>query len=379
MMDSLKITIFGDICPTEDYITLFKSEDPEMLFHDVIPIIKESDFCIANLEAPAISKPTPIEKCGPTLGIDENDLSILAKAGINAVSLANNHIKDHGEDAVVNTVKKCLTVGIDTFGAGMDLTSSAQPIFFEKYGIKIGFFSCGEIEFNAAGKNTPGANYFDPYTTLEQIKNIKTNCDYLIVLYHGGIEYYRYPTPLLRKKCRAMVRFGADIVLCQHSHCIGTKEEYKGGEIVYGQGNSIFGHRNGNESWNRGLIVAAEFFDSGFKLSLLPVKAEKNGIWLAEDELAKEIILDLNKKSENIADDDFIEKEWDKFCGSQAPLDLALMLGYNRVLNKFNRVLKNRIILTLNSKKKFRIMKNLVRCDAHHEVLVRIYENLSEK
>lgn len=378
-MNNLTMTIFGDICPTEDYIELFKSGKPEMIVHDIIPLIAKNDFCIANLEAPAISEPSPIKKCGPTLSIDEEDLALLSKAGINAVSLANNHIKDHGEKAVLNTIEKCHMAGIDTFGAGENLDLSAKPLFFEKDGIKVGVFSCGEIEFNAAGKNAPGANYFDPYTTFELIQDIKDKCDYLVVLYHGGIEHYRYPSPLLRKKCRAMIRFGADIVLCQHSHCIGTQENYKGGSIIYGQGNSVFGYRNGDDLWNNGLIVEADFSKEGFKISLLPICAKPDGVCLADKKMADAILQDMNMLSENISDEDFIEKEWDKFCSSQAPLDVALMMGYSRILNKLNRILKNRIILMFNDKNKFRIMKNLVRCDAHHEVLVRIYENLSEK
>lgn len=65
-------------------------------------------------------------------------------------------------------------------------------------------------------------------------------CDYTIVLYHGGKEHYRFPSPNLQKYCRKFIEKGANIVICQHSHCIGCEENYKNGKIIYGQGNFLF-------------------------------------------------------------------------------------------------------------------------------------------
>lgn len=66
------------------------------------------------------------------------------------------------------------------------------------------------------------------------------------MLYHGGKEYYRYSSPNLQKTCRKMTEKGADLVLCQHSHCIGSYEEYNDSTILYGQGNFIFNMKKMN-------------------------------------------------------------------------------------------------------------------------------------
>lgn len=87
---------------------------------------------------------------------------------------------------------------------------------------------------------------------------MKKQCDIAIVLYHGGKEHYRYPSPNLQRICRKIVDKGADLVICQHSHCIGCEEKWNSGVIVYGQGNFLFDNSN-SEFWKTGLLVVLDF------------------------------------------------------------------------------------------------------------------------
>src|SRR5699024_1436352 len=103
----------------------------------------------------------------------------------------------------------------------------------------------------------PGANPFDPLESFDHIQELKSKCDYVIVLYHGGKERYRYPSPYLQKVCRKFAQKGADLIVCQHSHCIGAYEEFEGSTIIYGQGNFIFNTLN-NEFWNTSLLIKVE-------------------------------------------------------------------------------------------------------------------------
>ena len=95
----------------------------------------------------------------------------------------------------------------------------------EKDGLKVGIYVCAEHEFSIATEKLPGANPFDPLWSLDHIQKLKQQCDYVVVLYHGGKEEYRYPSPELQKVCRRISEKGADLVLCQHSNCVGCQEE----------------------------------------------------------------------------------------------------------------------------------------------------------
>lgn len=80
---------------------------------------------------------------------------------------------------------------------------------------------CTENEFSSATMHSAGANPFDVLESFDDVQALKEHCDYVVVLYHGGKEFYRYPSPMLQRYCRKFIEKGASLVLCQHSHCIG--------------------------------------------------------------------------------------------------------------------------------------------------------------
>ena len=127
-----------------------------------------------------------------------------------------------------------------------------------------------EHEYSYALPDRIGANPYDPYDTMEDIRMVRKSSDYVIVIYHGGKEHCRYPSPRLRKLCRAMVQNGADVILCQHSHCIGCYEKYEGSHILYGQGNFHFVTDSPYEGWYSGLIVVLDI-EHALNVSFLPV------------------------------------------------------------------------------------------------------------
>lgn len=366
-----KIIIFGDICPDNNYRKIF-DKGSCALSENILAEIKKAEYVVANLECPATNETNPIVKCGPNLRAKPGDLQVLSKAGINVLSLANNHIFDYGVDAVSDTLKACHDNGFFVFGAGKNQSEAEKPLIIEISGKKVGFISFAEEEFNIAGQTTPGSALFDPYYSFDKITALKKDVDIVVVLYHGGIEHYVYPTPLLQKKCRKMVEVGADLVLCQHSHCIGTIETYHEKTILYGQGNSVFGYREGNEKWNEGLLVELDAFSSNTTFKLM--KATPEGIVFADtkDEDAR---IDLMRKQSEILDDvTAIKDSWTTFVEENKALYYSMLLGKNRVFNKMNRILKNKLIDIIYRKMKQMITMNILRCDAHREVLITMLE-----
>ncbi len=374
MSDKIKITVLGDICPTKDYEKFFDS-NPNALFSDIIPILESSDYSICNFECPATDNNNPIVKTGPNLKAKPNAVSLLKNVGFDAISLANNHILDYGESGVHDTLKLADACGLAYFGGGLNSTDAAKPLIVDIKGQSVGFLSFAEHEFNLSTENTAGANWFDPYKSLNDIARLKAVCDFVIVLYHGGIEHYKYPSPLLQKKCRAMVDSGADAVFCQHSHCIGTAENYNDKPILYGQGNAIFGYRDGNNAWNEGLICQLILNNGKVELEYKLLKALPDGIYIADNEVYKNRIDELFLDSKLLSNLQAIKENWNKFCNKNEALVLANVYGKSRVFNKLNRMLNNRLLNILIKTKKLRITLAYIRCEAHHEVVKTILEN----
>ncbi len=380
MKQRTEIIICGDLCPTKDTKEYFENNDSSSLFNDIIPIFKKADFVFGNLEFVLTDSPKPIIKAGPILHGKTNYIKPLKKAGIEAVSLANNHIKDCGEEGVLSTINACKKNGIDFFGAGENINKAKEPYIKTVGGYKIGIITFAEQEFNLATDIEYGANFFDPYEDLDKIAEFKKNVDYLIILYHGGIEYYEYPSPLLQKKCRKFIEKGADLVTCQHSHCIGTIEDYNEGTILYGQGNTLFGYREGKDTWNQGLLIKLIFNDLLEKpeIELIPIHATEKGIKQIEKTKGKELLKEMNERSMNVKNSIFIEAKWSDFCNEKKALYLPYLFGFGRYFISLNRILKNKIVSIFYSKRAIRTNHNVIRCEAHNEVIQTILNNLEK-
>lgn len=192
----------------------------------------------------------------------------------------------------------------------------------------------------------------------------------MIVLYHGGKEHYRYPSPSLQKICRRFVDKGADLVICQHSHCIGCEEKYKGGTIVYGQGNFIFDD-NDNECWQTSLLVKIE---GDFTVSYLPLMKIGNGVRLADEEKGKEILDGFYVRSEEIQVPEVIERRYAEFADSFLEFYLRALSGKRPawfcVLNKISRgaYMKRYLRNAYGTHELVRI-SNYIDCEAHRELL----------
>lgn len=382
MEKKIEIIICGDLCPAEDTVVLFEQEAERSLFNTILNTFNAADLVFGNLEFVLSDAPKPIKKSGPVLHAPTNSIHILKNAGFNLLSLANNHIKDCGEDGVKSTIATCKKAGIATFGAASNLQNAKKPYVKEINGLKIGFIAFAEQEFNIATKNEAGANYFDPFEDLDLIAEFKKQMDYLIVIYHGGIEYYEYPSPLLQKKCRKFIDKGADFVSCQHSHCIGTIEDYKDKKIIYGQGNTLFGYRKDNDSWNQGLLVkiVIDAESKAAELTLLPIHASEKGIDFMDVAQSKKLLDNLHARSKNLSNELFIKASWICFCNKKKEFYFPFLFGFNRYLIHLNRLTKNGIIRLLYSKKRMHTSHNIIRCEAHNEVIQTILENqLKEK
>ena len=196
-MSKSDILIFGDICPDNDYKSLFGYDGKSVFDERIKDLVKKSGLVVGNLECPSTKYTSYITKCGPVLKAELKDIEYLKEFGFDVFSLANNHILDYGSDAVKETINDIKNCGLECFGAGENEEDSKKPYITEVSGRKVGLLSFAEAEFNLARGNNPGANHFDPYTSFDDISDLKKKCDYLIVLYHGGIEHYVYPLSLI--------------------------------------------------------------------------------------------------------------------------------------------------------------------------------------
>ena len=365
------ILIGADFVPTTSNTALFAGGNAEELFgSELNALLNSADYRIFNLETPLCDKPSPISKCGKNFMAPTACVNGYAAAHADLLTLANNHILDQGEAGLAATCGALQQKGIAYVGVGDTPAKAAIPKIFMIKDKRVGVLACAEHEFSIVGEHTAGANPFDPLETPDQVAALRAGCDYVIVLYHGGKEYYRYPSPQLQKTCRKRVQKGADLVVCQHSHCIGCEEQFQGGTIVYGQGNFLFDNSN-NEMWQTALLIGV---DDSFHVTYYPLSKNGNTVRLAQGEAGERILGDFFDRSEQIRQDGFVQKQFAAFAREQTETYLMAFGGRRSVffyaLNKLFGYRLNKRVLRRYGKEERQKLRNCLECEAIREVII---------
>ncbi len=367
----MELLIGGDLVPTESNHSLFCDGDATTLFgEDLLSLWRGADLRIFNLEVPITNKENPIPKCGPNFRAPVNTIKGIKSLNPSLLTLANNHILDQGYEGLKTTQQILEDFEIAYVGVGDHISDACKPYIFERCGLKIGVYACAEHEFSIATESAPGANPFDPLESLDHIYDLKEECDYVIVLYHAGKEEYRYSSPNLQKICRKMVQKGADLVICQHSHCIGCFEEYEEATIVYGQGNLLFDYVD-SEYWMTSLLIKVVINMEGHHIEYIPLVKTGAFVRLAKREEADKILEEFCNRSHEILQEDFLKQQYNKFAKENRHSYLLMISGLGKWMSRIDRhLLKGKIIKKKYPKDKVLSILNFIECEAHRELLL---------
>jgi len=232
----------GNIAYTQSIIDKIKIEGPQEPFSNIQSILKSADIVVGNLESPFIpeDKVPPIDK--PALcGIPKAALG-MKSAGINLVSLANDHIMDFGTEGLTTTASSLKQAQVGYAGAGNNFEEAYTRTMLDIKGKKIAFLAFSSIVLykTYATNSRPGIASTQFKSHIESvIKEAADESDYLIVSYHWGDENLNYVQKYQRRLAQRAVDLGADIVIGSHPHNFQGIELYNGRPIAYSLGDFI--------------------------------------------------------------------------------------------------------------------------------------------
>jgi hypothetical protein len=213
------------------------------LSEDVADIFTKVDYAVANLESP-ITTCQPIDSAKILLcsqcGCEEK----LRQWGINLVTLANNHICDHGADGLQETIDRLDEIGISHIGAGCNLSEATKAKIVEIESVRLGFLSCTWEGTQAiyATENEYGCVPLEEVLICSQIRELKTQVDHVIVMPHWGYCDFPYPTDFDVMLGEKFFDAGASAVVGHHSHILhGFRQRNDGKFIAYSLGDFLFG------------------------------------------------------------------------------------------------------------------------------------------
>ena len=216
------------------------------------PHLRASDLTVGNLES-TLSDDGPPQQGTDSFFAPPAVLDAIAGAGLDALSLANNHTGDFGEPALLETVAAFRGHRIESFGAGRDLRAATRPAVLTRNGVRFGF-----LGFNAIGE-TPQATTraagalsvrMPPRTgpldradlahVVAAVRRLEQRVDVVVVLPHWGTQYTHVAEPVQSRVGRRLVDAGADLVVGGHPHWVQGLERYNGAVIAHSLGNFVF-------------------------------------------------------------------------------------------------------------------------------------------
>ncbi|MBQ4361825.1 MAG: CapA family protein [Lachnospiraceae bacterium] len=350
MKDIFTIMIAGDLFPSQKNMDQFLAGDGQALYGEkLLELFRGADCRVCNLEGALTDTGKAIKKVDPVICAPTQAVNGVKALGIDCVSLANNHILDCGAAGYEETCRTLSENGIGFFGAGPNKDEIGASMIIDtsagtdadaagaRPGKKVGFYAVAETMFNVPGADYPGANLYDEYRTLKEIRELKGQCDYLIVLYHGGTEFFWFNSKMARRRFHRMAESGADLVIAQHTHCVGIEEEYQGSRLIYGQGDFLFA-RSVNEYKETGLVIEVTVprgdgegktagSDAAGAVQITKHLVRHSGGAVFYDE--EQDMTAFDERSRRFADGETFDREFEEYAQEKLTMFLRAFRGHN--------------------------------------------------
>jgi len=240
----------GDVIPARYTDVTIRNRGDDYLY--TVSATKEitasADLTVINLEAPLIEG-CPYHDAGFTFCGRPGFVGALQAAGVDVVTMENNHIGNYGFGAIDETVRYLEDAAL----RWADRDSAA---IVDIRGLKFGF-----LAFNGVGET------IDRAAMVAQIKALRSQVEVLAVAFHWGAEYVSLPQPAPGvaeddpvEIGHLAIEAGADLVIGNHPHWVQAVEIYKGKFIAYAHGNFIFDQMWSHET-RIGVIGKYTFYD----------------------------------------------------------------------------------------------------------------------
>ncbi|MEK6589687.1 MAG: CapA family protein [Nitrospinota bacterium] len=248
---NITIAFTGDVMLgrlVNDYVIL-ANKLVTHVWGDMIDLLKGADLIIINLENAIARSGKPWSKTPKVFFYrsDPKAIHVLKAAGVDYVTLANNHVLDYDEDAFIETLHHLEKNKILYAGAGRDIGEASRPAFLEAKGIRIAIiaFTDNMPEWEATETN-PGVNYIEVSVDeknfgrlRKSIEDVKNKSDLVIISAHWGPNMMQRPSKAFKEFAHAVIDAGADIFHGHSAHIFQGIEIYRGRLIMYDTGDFV--------------------------------------------------------------------------------------------------------------------------------------------
>ncbi len=272
---------------------------------DVAPLFEAADIALVNAEG-VISlggspwdkgEPRPHQHHAAPAAID-----VLTRAGVDVVTLGNNHAGDYGPWALREMTDRLRLAGIDYAGAGLDAADARRPAY-RRVGDVVVAIVGAELTLakgHSATRDRPGIFHLEGMAASRKDEVVqallaveaeaRAHAQVVILSPHWGENFKTAPTELTRSIAHALIDGGYDAILGHSSHFPQGVELYQGRPIAYDAGDLAMDY-GGDDEAHQGLIYDLRFTRAGVTgLEVRPIFLRTNETSLADTKWSKVIL-----------------------------------------------------------------------------------------
>ncbi len=242
---------FGGDVHFEGFLRGMLDADPQGALLPITPLFEGADLSVVNLESAITDGGVPASK-EFTFRAPGNALQALRSAGIDVVSMANNHGLDYGPEGVEDALAASWWGGLPVIGIGRDAAEAYRPFVTEVRGQRIAVIGATQVlddhlieAWTATDDRAGLASAKEVDRLVEEVRAARRIADTVVVYLHWGREREVCPTTVQQELAGTLVEAGADILVGGHSHRVEGAGRMGEALVAYGLGNFVWWREDG--------------------------------------------------------------------------------------------------------------------------------------
>jgi len=290
------LALAGDVMLGRMANQVLLQKGPSYPWGNVLPFLQSPELTIVNLECVIATGGQPWTRWHKVFHFraDPMALEALKIAGVDGVVLANNHVLDYEEEALLEMLDLLEKNGMPYAGAGRNREEASRPLVLDAGGLRVGVVAFTDNEPGwAATPSHPGTNWIPISLEEKSLGPVRESierarqagADLVVFSNHWGPNMVARPSQLFRQFARAIMEAGADIYYGHSAHVFQGIEIYQGRPILYDTGDFVDDYAVDPELRNdRSLLFYLRLTPKGVeRIELLPVKIDYCQVNLARD------------------------------------------------------------------------------------------------
>jgi poly-gamma-glutamate synthesis protein (capsule biosynthesis protein) len=238
--------------------------NPKGVLAPIAPVLSHADVAMVNLETAVTDRGDPVP--GKVYHFRSSALAFTAlkSAGVDVVTMANNHALDYGPVGMQDTFAAIKASKLPVLGIGRDAAEAYRPYRAVVHGQRIAIFAAtdwlepGLVSAWSATDTQPGLAFsIDRTRLVAAVQAARPAVDTLVVFLHWGTEETHCASAEQEDLARTLIAAGADIVVGSHAHRVFGAGHLGNAFVAYGLGNFVYWREDGESGRSGVLLVTA--------------------------------------------------------------------------------------------------------------------------